>query len=92
MTKRAIRDYHVKPDESVQVNDLLLVLDAMKMEIKINAQICGVRQVHRSVTDNTRANHFSVVPYTMPNAADFPRSYTQSDARHHASATQDHAR
>ena len=33
---------HVKPGESVQVNDLLVVLDAMKMEIKINAQSAGV--------------------------------------------------
>ena len=33
---------HVKPGDSVQVNDLLLVLDAMKMEIKINAQCVGI--------------------------------------------------
>jgi methylmalonyl-CoA carboxyltransferase small subunit len=33
---------HVKPGDSAQVNDLLLVLDAMKMEIKINAQSAGV--------------------------------------------------
>ena len=32
---------HVKPGDRVQVNDLLLVLDAMKMEIKINAQSAG---------------------------------------------------
>ena len=32
----------VKPGDGVQVNDLLLVLDAMKMEIKINAQSAGV--------------------------------------------------
>ena len=32
---------HVKPGESVKVNDLLLVLDAMKMEIRINAQSAG---------------------------------------------------
>ncbi|HEX8797810.1 MAG TPA: biotin/lipoyl-containing protein [Terriglobales bacterium] len=33
---------HVKPGDSVRVNDLLLVLDAMKMEIKINAQSAGI--------------------------------------------------
>lgn len=33
---------YVKPGDRVQVNDLLLVLDAMKMEIKINAQSAGV--------------------------------------------------
>jgi methylmalonyl-CoA carboxyltransferase small subunit len=33
---------HVKAGDSVRVNDLLLVLDAMKMEIKINAQSAGV--------------------------------------------------
>lgn len=33
---------HVKPGDSVRVNDLLLVLDAMKMEIKINAQSGGI--------------------------------------------------
>jgi methylmalonyl-CoA carboxyltransferase small subunit len=33
---------HVKAGDSVRVNDLLLVLDAMKMEIKINAQSTGV--------------------------------------------------
>ena len=33
---------HVKPGESEQVNDLPVVLDAMKMEIKINAQSAGV--------------------------------------------------
>lgn len=32
---------HVKPGDRVQVNDLLLILDAMKMEIKINAQSAG---------------------------------------------------
>ena len=32
---------HVKPGDRVQLNDLLLVLDAMKMEIKINAQSSG---------------------------------------------------
>jgi methylmalonyl-CoA carboxyltransferase small subunit len=32
---------HVKPGDHVQLNDLLLVLDAMKMEIKINAQSPG---------------------------------------------------
>ena len=31
-----------KPGEHVEVNDLLLVLDAMKMEIKINAQSSGI--------------------------------------------------
>jgi methylmalonyl-CoA carboxyltransferase small subunit len=35
---------HVKPGDHVQVNDLLLVLDAMKMEIKINAQSSGTVQ------------------------------------------------
>jgi len=33
---------YVKPGDHVHVNDLLLVLDAMKMEIKINAQLAGV--------------------------------------------------
>ena len=33
---------HVKPGDSVQVDDLLLVLDAMKMEIKVNAQCVGI--------------------------------------------------
>ena len=33
---------HVKPGDRVQVNDLLLGLDAMKMEIKINAQSAGI--------------------------------------------------
>jgi biotin carboxyl carrier protein len=32
---------HVKPGDRVQVNDLLL-LDAVKMEIKINAQSAGM--------------------------------------------------
>jgi methylmalonyl-CoA carboxyltransferase small subunit len=32
---------HVKPGDQVQSNALLLVLDAMKMEIKINAQTSG---------------------------------------------------
>lgn len=32
---------HVEPGQHVQANDLLLVLDAMKMEIKINAQSAG---------------------------------------------------
>ena len=33
---------HVKTGDSVRVNDLLLVLDAMKMEIKISAQSEGI--------------------------------------------------
>jgi methylmalonyl-CoA carboxyltransferase small subunit len=33
---------HVKPGDQVRLNDLLLVLDAMKMEIKINAQTSGI--------------------------------------------------
>ena len=33
---------HVKLGDHVQMNDLLMVLDAMKMEIKINAQSAGV--------------------------------------------------
>lgn len=33
---------HVKPGDSVRANDLLLALDAMKMEIKINAQSAGI--------------------------------------------------
>lgn len=32
----------MKPGDRVQVNDLLLVLDAMKMEIKMNAQAAGI--------------------------------------------------
>jgi methylmalonyl-CoA carboxyltransferase small subunit len=32
---------NVKPGDLIQMNDLLLVLDAMKMEIKINAQSSG---------------------------------------------------
>ena len=32
----------VKLGDSVRVNDLLLVLDAMKMEIKINSQFAGI--------------------------------------------------
>jgi methylmalonyl-CoA carboxyltransferase small subunit len=33
---------HVKPGDPVEVNDVLLVLDAMKMEIKITAQSAGI--------------------------------------------------
>jgi biotin carboxyl carrier protein len=33
---------HVKPGDRVQVNDLLLLLDAIKTEIKINAQSAGI--------------------------------------------------
>jgi methylmalonyl-CoA carboxyltransferase small subunit len=33
---------HVKPGDRVQADDVLLVLDAMKMEIKIKSQSAGV--------------------------------------------------
>jgi biotin carboxyl carrier protein len=33
---------HTNPGQQVQNNELLLVLDAMKMEIKITAQAAGV--------------------------------------------------
>ena len=33
---------HVKPGDRVQVDDVLLVLDAMKMEIKIKSQSAGI--------------------------------------------------
>ena len=32
---------HVKPGDRVPVDDLLLVLDAMRMETKINARLAG---------------------------------------------------
>jgi methylmalonyl-CoA carboxyltransferase small subunit len=52
---------YVKPGDSVQVNDLLLVLDAMKMEIKINAQSAGtVKSVEVASNDAVKPDQILV--------------------------------
>jgi len=52
---------HVKPSDRVKLNDLLLVLDAMKMEIKINAETSGiVKSVEVAPTDAVKPGQILV--------------------------------
>lgn len=52
---------HVEPGDSVRVNDLLLVLDARKMEIKINAQSAGtVKSIEVAPTDAVKPDQVLV--------------------------------
>jgi biotin carboxyl carrier protein len=51
----------VKPGDRAHLNDLLLVLDAMKMEIKINAQTSGtVKSVEVAPTDAVKPEQILV--------------------------------
>jgi methylmalonyl-CoA carboxyltransferase small subunit len=51
----------VKPGDSVRANELLLVLDAMKMEIKINAQSAGtVESIEVAANDAVKPDQILV--------------------------------
>jgi methylmalonyl-CoA carboxyltransferase small subunit len=52
---------HANPGEQVQTNDLLLVLDAMKMEIKITAQSFGtIKSIPVAIGDAVKPNQILV--------------------------------
>jgi methylmalonyl-CoA carboxyltransferase small subunit len=52
---------HANPGQQVQINELLLVLDAMKMEIKITAQSAGtIKSIDVAPGDAVRPNQILV--------------------------------
>ena len=66
----------VKPGDRVQVNDLLLVLDAMRMEIKINTQSAGIdKSIEVSPNDAVKPDQ---VPSTWNRRADSARFDSRS--------------
>lgn len=52
----------VQPGQRVEFNELLLVLDAMKMEIKINSSLAGtVKSIHIAPGDAVKPNQILVL-------------------------------